>query len=112
MNFFFSLFNYDFEDVIVRNIFCNVFVFFYEKFSLDFFLIKFNNIYFIRFVIVLNDFVDFFRNFYEIQILNNVLGILKYKIVDILKIEYVFDQRRLYELFYYFINDGVMKRVN
>lgn len=61
---------------------------------------------------ILIDPADFSRNSYETQTLNNALGILKHKTVDILKIEHVLDQRRSYELLYYLINDGVMKRVN
>lgn len=104
--------NYDFEDAIARNTSCNVFVFSHEKPPSDFFLTKSNNTHFIRSAIVPNDPADFSRNSYETQTLNNALGILKHKTVDILKIEHVLDQRRSYELLYYLINDGVMKRVN
>lgn len=110
--FFFSPSNYDFEDAIARNTSCNVFVFSHEKPPSDFFLTKSNNTHFIRSAIVPNDPADFSRNSYETQTLNNALGILKHKTVDILKIEHVLDQRRSYELLYYLINDGVMKRVN
>lgn len=110
--FFFRPSNYDFEDAIARNTSCNVFVFSHEKPPSDFFMTKSNNTHFIRSAIVPNDPSDFSRNSYETQTLNNALGILKHKTVDILKIEHVLDQRRSYELLYYLINDGVMKRVN
>lgn len=104
--------NYEFEDAIARNFSCNVYVFSHEKPPSEFFLTKSNYTHFIRSAIVPNDPSDFSRNSYETQTLNNALGILKHKRVDILKIEHVLDPSRSYDLLYYLIKDGVMKRIN
>ncbi|XP_061173841.1 uncharacterized protein LOC133182961 [Saccostrea echinata] len=104
--------NYDFEEAIARNISCNVYIFSHEKPPLDFFMTKSNYTHFIRSAIVPNDPSDFSRNSYETQTLNNALAILKHKSVDILKIEHVLDPSRSYDLLYYLIKDGIMKKVS
>lgn len=104
--------NYDFEEAIARNISCNVYIFSHEKPPADFFTTKSNHTHFIRSAIVPNDPADFSRNSYETQTMNNVLDILKHKTVDILKIEHVLDPSRSYDLLYYLMKDGIMKRVN